>query len=232
MESGCRDGFIDPESCRKFLPEKLYSRWGNASCEAAFPDSVKLYCPFKDCSALLIYDEGDEEMKTVAYNVCSHCSREFCVTSRVAWHSGITCEDHWEVAEKDGDEAVLKMAEKFRWRRCPRCSFLVEKISGCSHVECRCGCYFCYECGFDKLKEIPHHWCDQTRARITFPNHRNPYQFPRMVSAQVIASLNYQVPTEVQHNDDVIIYRAYPLGPPQDPHYRVTSPNYRLYRYG
>ena len=30
---------------------------------------------------------------------------------------------------------------------CPKCRASVQKVSGCNHVRCRCGQYFCWLCG-------------------------------------------------------------------------------------
>ncbi|KAK4177998.1 hypothetical protein QBC36DRAFT_369869, partial [Triangularia setosa] len=32
------------------------------------------------------------------------------------------------------------------WKRCPRCKAGVEKVEGCSHMICVCGCEWCYRC--------------------------------------------------------------------------------------
>uniref|UniRef100_A0A0A9ELG3 IBR domain-containing protein n=1 Tax=Arundo donax TaxID=35708 RepID=A0A0A9ELG3_ARUDO len=39
------------------------------------------------------------------------------------------------------------MAKGKKWRRCPRCKYLVDKQEGCVHITCRCGFEFCYGCG-------------------------------------------------------------------------------------
>nr|GAT58831.1 predicted protein [Mycena chlorophos] len=46
--------------------------------------------------------------------------------------------------EEDG--GVQTEAAK-QWRRCPHCSSLVELVSGCNHMTCRCGTHFCFKCG-------------------------------------------------------------------------------------
>ena len=34
----------------------------------------------------------------------------------------------------------------FNTRRCPRCRIVVERMSGCDHMTCQCGAYFCWQC--------------------------------------------------------------------------------------
>jgi IBR domain, a half RING-finger domain len=29
---------------------------------------------------------------------------------------------------------------------CPRCDEAIEKVEGCFHITCPCGCHFCYNC--------------------------------------------------------------------------------------
>ncbi|KAE8735269.1 putative zinc ion binding protein [Hibiscus syriacus] len=69
-ESDC-EGVLDPEFCREILPWDLFNRWGNALCESAFFGSEKFYCPFRDCSALLIND-GKRVIKKYR---CPFCKR-------------------------------------------------------------------------------------------------------------------------------------------------------------
>lgn len=40
-----------------------------------------------------------------------------------------------------------KLAHTKRWKQCPNCRNLVERIDGCSHMSCECGIDFCYDCG-------------------------------------------------------------------------------------
>ena len=49
-------GLLEPDFCRDILPRDLFNRWGKALCESSFLGSEKFYCPYKDCSALLIND--------------------------------------------------------------------------------------------------------------------------------------------------------------------------------
>nr|GMC58441.1 probable E3 ubiquitin-protein ligase RNF144A-B [Ipomoea batatas] len=70
--SGCT-GVVEPHNCRSILPPQVFDRWGDALCEALVLASEKFYCPFKDCSALLI----DEKIEVVE-SECPECRRLFC----------------------------------------------------------------------------------------------------------------------------------------------------------
>ncbi|GAB4815538.1 hypothetical protein N2152v2_002584 [Parachlorella kessleri] len=45
------------------------------------------------------------------------------------------------------DLAVLREAERRRWRRCAQCRHMIELGEGCRHMTCKCGYEFCYICG-------------------------------------------------------------------------------------
>ncbi|XP_056166711.1 E3 ubiquitin-protein ligase RSL1-like [Syzygium oleosum] len=53
---GC-GGVLELGHCSSILPPEVFDRWGNALCEALILEAERFYCPFTDCSALLI-DEG------------------------------------------------------------------------------------------------------------------------------------------------------------------------------
>uniref|UniRef100_J3MXH8 RBR-type E3 ubiquitin transferase n=1 Tax=Oryza brachyantha TaxID=4533 RepID=J3MXH8_ORYBR len=60
-DPGCNGGgALHPEACRGVIPPRLFQRWGDALCDSAL-SSLKFYCPFSDCSALLVDDPGDGE---------------------------------------------------------------------------------------------------------------------------------------------------------------------------
>ncbi|WJX31351.1 hypothetical protein P8452_19787 [Trifolium repens] len=50
-------------------------------------------------------------------------------------------------AEAENDRKFLELARREMWQKCPICSIYVERHSGCEHIQCRCGCNFCYMCG-------------------------------------------------------------------------------------
>ncbi|ESR66139.1 hypothetical protein CICLE_v10009288mg [Citrus x clementina] len=109
---GC-EARLEFEDCRLILPDDVFARWGLALCESALVGHKKFYCPYKDCSSMLI-DEGEAIRKSN----CPHCRRLFCVQSK-----------------------------KKKWKRCPNCSYFVERSAGCFYMKCRCGNAFCYDCG-------------------------------------------------------------------------------------
>ncbi|KAJ7955375.1 RBR-type E3 ubiquitin transferase [Quillaja saponaria] len=162
--SDCR-GLLEPEYCRPILPPEMFDRWGNALCEAVLLESEKLYCPFKDCSALLIDDGGE----VIRQSECPNCRRLFCAQCKVPWHTGMDCVEFQELNkdERENEDIMLmNLAKNKKWRRCPMCRFYVEKSQGCMYMKCRltqtrCGIAFCYNCGAQSQNQS--HYCYKCR---------------------------------------------------------------------
>uniref|UniRef100_A0A0D9XDT1 RBR-type E3 ubiquitin transferase n=1 Tax=Leersia perrieri TaxID=77586 RepID=A0A0D9XDT1_9ORYZ len=142
LSIGCPDpgcdtgGPLHPEDCRDVIPPPLFHRWGDALCDSALSSSLKLYCPFRDCSALLFDDAGDDDGEEVTTEAeCPHCTRTFCAQCKVPWHDGATCDEYQKLGndERGRDDLLLrKMAQERKWQRCPNCKM--------------CGHCFCYVC--------------------------------------------------------------------------------------
>jgi E3 ubiquitin-protein ligase RNF144 len=131
---------LDPELCRAALPADVFERWCAALCEAMFLGERRTYCPFPDCSELMVADECDAE-GSVTQCECQVCRRLFCARCGVApWHLGLTCDEYGRLGEDDRgreDMMLLQMAAGMQWQRCPSCRFIVEKTDGCRHMTCR-----------------------------------------------------------------------------------------------
>ncbi|XP_055828398.1 E3 ubiquitin-protein ligase RSL1-like [Solanum dulcamara] len=154
--SGCK-GNYEPYYCRSILPKEVYDRWGDALCEMMIMDSEKSYCPYKNCSALLI---NERKALVNSKSKCLECKRLFCANCKVPWHKGIVCEEFQKLQKNNEagteDMLLMKLAKRRRWQRCPKCRIYVARTKGCPHMHCRCGCYFCYTCGAELS---PNHKC-------------------------------------------------------------------------
>ncbi|KAL4560119.1 hypothetical protein LXL04_032268 [Taraxacum kok-saghyz] len=140
------NGEIGPEHCRTIIPKEVLERWEDALCESLILGTQKIYCPFKDCSAMLVDDGG----KAVTSSECPNCNRLFCAQCKVAWHSGMDCNEFKNLKSDERnpeDIMVMQLAKNKNWRRCPNCNYFVERNGGCLHILCRCGYEFCYGCG-------------------------------------------------------------------------------------
>ncbi|XP_074566376.1 E3 ubiquitin-protein ligase RSL1-like [Curcuma longa] len=126
----CKAGVVDPEACRFILPDKVFHRWGDRLCEEAIAGPARFYCPFRDCSALLIHEEADANLTVVAK--CLHCRRELCARCRVPWHENYTCEDYRSLVVDKSGRSLVKLAKANKWQRCPYCGFFVQRSEGCA----------------------------------------------------------------------------------------------------
>lgn len=81
---------LEPQFCRSIVPGQVFDRRENALCELLVLGSQTFYCPFKDCSAMLVDDGGSE---VVMRSECPNCHRLFCAQCRVAWHAGVSCSE-------------------------------------------------------------------------------------------------------------------------------------------
>lgn len=132
---------------------------GDALCEALILVSSKFYCPFKDCSELLIQDA---DSNGIVESECPSRRRLFCAKCKVPWHSGIKCGEFQKLHKNEresGDIMLMQLAKKNRWTRCPKCKFYVERSEGCLFMKCRCGHAFCYNCG----APLVNHYCTKCK---------------------------------------------------------------------
>ncbi|EER96742.1 uncharacterized protein LOC8062109 [Sorghum bicolor] len=161
-EPGCKDGALDPEVCRDVIPLQLFQRWGAALCDSAL-GAFKFYCPFNDCSALLV-DERRHGEAAITQAECPHCCRMFCAQCKVAWHDGVTCAEFQRLGKDErsrNDLLLRKVAERSNWQRCPKCKMYVERTEGCVYIVCRCGHRFCYLCASPMSQGI--HRCSRCK---------------------------------------------------------------------
>ncbi|KAL2541763.1 RING/U-box superfamily protein [Abeliophyllum distichum] len=137
---------LDIDACREIMPNDVITMWADVLCESLIPPSQKFYCPYKDCSAMLINDSDE----IIRESECPFCWRLFCAQCIVPWHSGVECEEFQRLNENERgreDLMVYELAKQKNWQRCPKCKFYVDKTEGCLHISCRCNFEFCYACG-------------------------------------------------------------------------------------
>lgn len=139
-------GVLELETLRPLLPKEVIDRWDDAMCEALLLAVPKFYCPFKDCSAMLL--DENEEGEEIRESECPFCHRLFCARCHVSWHPGVGCEEFQTLnVDERGREDLLvrELANQKKWKRCSKCKYYVEKKDGCLHITCRL-VYSCHKC--------------------------------------------------------------------------------------
>ncbi|CAJ2644736.1 putative E3 ubiquitin-protein ligase RNF217-like protein [Trifolium pratense] len=128
-------GSLQAEFCRSILPREVFERWDKALCEVLSNIKEKFYCPFADCSALLIND-GTEAVSKLE---CPNCNRMICAQCKVRWHDGIECSEFNKLNRDDKAKDVMltNIAKDMRWRQCPKCRVYVAKSKSCNVMTCR-----------------------------------------------------------------------------------------------
>ncbi|XWS16087.1 hypothetical protein CRYUN_Cryun34aG0055600 [Craigia yunnanensis] len=136
---------LELEACRPLLPKEVINLWEDLLCEELLcATGGTLYCPFQDCSALLL---NDNQAEVITETECPFCHRLFCAQCHVSWHPGISCEEYQKLNEDERGREDLMMrnlAKENKWRRCPSCHIIVERTEGCLHMTCRL--IFVYAC--------------------------------------------------------------------------------------
>jgi E3 ubiquitin-protein ligase RNF144 len=127
---------LNPQHCTTIIPKDMFERWESTIVENLVLGSQKFYCPFKDCSALLVND-GKE---VVTASECPNCHRLFCAQCKVSWHTGVNCKEFkkLKVGERESkDLMAMELAKNKNWKKCPKCRFYVERNEGCTRIICR-----------------------------------------------------------------------------------------------
>ncbi|KAL1746746.1 hypothetical protein HDZ31DRAFT_33531 [Schizophyllum fasciatum] len=134
---------ITDDVARRVLSEKGLVMWHTQRLLDSLP---KLYCPNKQCSALVqAHEDPDEPMAE-----CPSCMQSMCIPCRVPWHQDLSCEEFQALPPDERspeDRLLFELARAQSWRRCPECMVIVELTVGCNHMICRCGTHFCFRCG-------------------------------------------------------------------------------------
>lgn len=88
---------------------------------------------------------------------CPKCGERVCLRCKDRLHDGLC------VGEDDGrmEKQFENLVATRGWRYCPQCGSVVERISGCRFMKCRCGKRFCYTCGNSMFGELGEQcWCE------------------------------------------------------------------------
>ncbi|KAF7350514.1 RBR-type E3 ubiquitin transferase [Mycena venus] len=144
---------IGDMTARLVLGEANMDEWNHAR----FLSTLNLiYCPHKGCDEEFDADDvapAPSGVKHAATLVqCPRCRGSLCKVCKSVWHENLTCEQYQALPITERapeDVAFANLAAQEKWRRCPKCSAMVELKFGCNHITCVCKHHFCYTCGAD-----------------------------------------------------------------------------------
>ncbi|XP_010261694.1 PREDICTED: probable E3 ubiquitin-protein ligase RNF217 isoform X2 [Nelumbo nucifera] len=125
---------LDPLSCRPILPARVFNKWCDLLCNATILKCERVYCPYPDCSELVLNECGGRVRKCECPN--PNCKRLFCFRCKLPWHAGYRC-DESGVTRDSNDLLIGQVVETKQWTRCPGCGHSVELLLGCPIVRCR-----------------------------------------------------------------------------------------------
>ncbi|XP_071134146.1 uncharacterized protein [Mytilus edulis] len=102
------------------------------------------YCTTPDCP--IIYRATEKENLFT----CPQCESRICTGCLKQFHDGLSCEQVKLAEKKEADDKNLRLLLqecKLDIKKCPNCSTLIEKISGCNRMTCSaCKTYICWIC--------------------------------------------------------------------------------------
>jgi hypothetical protein len=120
----------------------------------ATPQSDRFYCPTKECSTFVGADSSFKSQHVP----CPACQKVLCKWCRRPMHKGSPC------VEDEATQQLRRTAKSEGWQTCPGCKAVVQRLSGCNSIKCRCGVNFCYLCGM-KMSKCRHGACLRVNAR-------------------------------------------------------------------
>ncbi|EMD60393.1 hypothetical protein COCSADRAFT_72816, partial [Bipolaris sorokiniana ND90Pr] len=114
-----------------------------------------LYCPVPTCSAFIPERLLPEQTKTNRKRTdsgtgipisntfaCPACESSICSDCRLTAHPSSAC----NVSEFGIDEETTRLLKSWGYKQCPKCRHGIKRMFGCTHIQCRCGAHFCYNC--------------------------------------------------------------------------------------
>mmetsp|Transcript_170503 Transcript_170503/g.541632 ORF Transcript_170503/g.541632 Transcript_170503/m.541632 type:complete len:291 (-) Transcript_170503:69-941(-) len=112
-------------------------------------------CPNPSCDERFLVSPKMAEVR------CPKCTSNFCRMCRER-HPGTTCEAHAQATGSQGvDKDLELLIAQNRWQRCPKCTAVTERETGCNYMtchseKCRGKVCYCYLCGV-ALSTVEHY---------------------------------------------------------------------------
>ncbi|KAJ4942648.1 hypothetical protein NE237_000083 [Protea cynaroides] len=123
---------LDPLSCSQIIPAGLFEKWCDLLCESVVLRCKSAYCPFVNCSVLILNECGGN----ITRSKCPNCKKLLCFQCKLPWHAGFGCDETGEM-RNENDILFGKLVERNKWKICPGCKYRVERNEGCQNIKCR-----------------------------------------------------------------------------------------------
>lgn len=81
-------------------------------------------------------------LESIASIACPACTAQVCCDCKQGAHPGSPCSQ----SNLDIDPELEETLRMLNVKRCPKCHAGVRRMFGCSHILCRCGCQWCWQC--------------------------------------------------------------------------------------
>ena len=154
IECQVKDGVIKitcpgDESCIKtfsdqfiaaFSPEHIYAILTKNKVEAEQNPNIKT-CP--GCHKIERRDPAvHNSKKKLVKKIHCQCGTDWCFECYSPWHSGLSCAKFQNDVVRNGDKALRYWAKSKKKgncknaKKCPKCNFYIERITGCNHMTC------------------------------------------------------------------------------------------------
>jgi hypothetical protein len=124
-------------TCSAFIPERMYVKVRRAPFTS--PNNPYVANTLPPIPSILSPQSRTPKKDIKPHVACSTCGVSVCTKCKSLSHIG-------ECPESDLDPALEEQLKKWKIKRCPKCRAGVRRMYGCSHIECRCGAHFCWEC--------------------------------------------------------------------------------------
>jgi hypothetical protein len=121
-------------TCSAFIPQRLYIKIRQGS---SAPRNAHIIPGTFNQSQISQQASPKKDIKP--HVACPTCGVSVCTNCRSLSHIG-------NCPKKDIDPVLEEQLKKWKIKRCPKCRTGVRRMYGCSHIECRCGAHFCWEC--------------------------------------------------------------------------------------
>ncbi|KAM0261324.1 hypothetical protein ACHAQJ_002355 [Trichoderma viride] len=118
---------LEYQDIQRFADKATKEKYDTLIIQRAIQEDPTFVWCSSDCGSGQLHDGGsDQQIMT-----CTSCGNKTCFQHKVAWHTGLTCEQYDEEGrrKKKEDAASAKMVKKVT-KKCPGCKSPIEKNGG------------------------------------------------------------------------------------------------------